>query len=134
MKFIKQYFHFKSIDQKDIKQVLKPNLHNHYVKSNGTARVKLHQEQRLQKNIYLNTQDVYLQFEKVNDQLRTLNRKFVRFVEREISNKAKHNPKAFSKYVNHKRTNKVMIPSLYIFGNKEEFVKSCVDKADTLAS
>ena len=36
------------------KKVLKPNLHNHHVKLNGTARAKVHKKQRLWKK-YLNT-------------------------------------------------------------------------------
>ena len=111
------------------------NLQNHHVKLNRTARAKLREKhQRLWKT-YLNTQDnVYMQYKKVSNQLRTLTRKSVKFVERENSNQVKDNPKAFWKYVNKKRKCNVKIPSLHKFGKKEELVESGVDKADTLTS
>ena len=83
---------------------------------------------------YLNTQDnVYLQYWKVSNQVKTLIRKSASFVEKEISNQVKDNLKAFWKYINKKRKHKVKIPSLYKFGNKEELAESEVDEADTLA-
>ena len=93
------------------KKVLKLNLHNHHVKLNETARAKSRKKQRLWSK-HLNTQDnVYLQFQKVSNQPRTLTRKSVKSVEREISNQVKDNPKAFWKYVNNKWKYKVKIPS-----------------------
>ena len=113
---------------------MKLNLQNHHVELNRTARAKLREKERLRKTD-LNTQDnVYLQYKKVSNQLRTLTRKSIKFVERENSNQVKDNPKAFWKYVNNKRKNNVKIPSLHKFGNKEELVESDVDKADTLTS
>ena len=75
-----------------------------------------------------------MQYRKVKNQLRTLIGKSVKCFEREISNQAKNNPKAFWKYVKNKRKHNVKIPSFYKFGNKEQSVESDVDKADILAS
>ena len=102
---------------------MKLNLQNHHVKLNRTARAKLRGKERLRKTD-LNTQDnVYLQYKKVSNQLRTLTRKSIKFVKRENSNQVKDNPKAFWKYVNNKRKNNVKISSLHKFGNKEELVR-----------
>ena len=65
---------------------------------NGSAKANLRKKQRLWKK-YLNTEDnnAYLRHQKISNQLATLTKKSIKFVEREISNQVKDNPKAFWK-------------------------------------
>lgn len=65
---------------------------------NGSAKANLRKKQRLWKK-YLNAEDnnAYLRHQKISNHLATLTKKSVKFVEREISNQVKDNPKAFWK-------------------------------------
>ena len=65
---------------------------------NGSARANLLKEQRhWKKHLNAEDNDAYLRHQKISNQQRTLTRKSVKFVEKEISNQVKDNPKAFWK-------------------------------------
>ena len=65
---------------------------------NGSAKANLRKKQRLWKK-YLNAEgnNAYLRHQRISNQLTTLTKKSVKFVEREISNQVKDNPKVFWK-------------------------------------